>query len=59
MGFGLGHAMEIETRLDRMETALQPLGIGSIDTGVSVQRLPNLTRDGTSLGPGGCALQRR
>src|SRR5271169_3768099 len=59
MGFGLGHAMEIETRLDRMEAALQPLGIGPIDAGESIERLLNLARRGTGLGPGGCALQRR
>jgi hypothetical protein len=50
--------MEIETRLDRMVTALQPLGIGAIDAGVSVERLLNLARGWNGLVPGGRAWPR-
>ena len=38
MRLGLGHSMKIETRLDRVQTALQPLGIGAIDPGKSIER---------------------
>ena len=53
MGFGLGHAVKIEARLDRMEAALQPLGIGPVDSGETVQRRLNLFRGWIDLGPRG------
>ena len=35
---GLGHAVQIEPRLDRAAAALQPFGGGAIDPGEPVER---------------------
>ena len=37
MSLGLGHAVQIETGLDRMEATLQPFGIGPVDPSKMVQ----------------------
>src|SRR5271169_1907925 len=59
MGFGLGHTVEIETRVDRVEAALQPLGVGSVDTRKSVERLTSRTRSEDSRGLRYALLRRR
>src|SRR6516165_9944122 len=38
MRFGLGPSVQIETGLDRVEAALQPLGVGPVDPRKMVQR---------------------
>jgi len=38
MGFGLGHSVQVEARLDGMATPPQPFGIGSVDPGKVVER---------------------
>ena len=43
MRFGLGLSVQIETGLDRVDTALETLGIGPVDPGEMVEgRGPNL-----------------
>ena len=38
MRLGLGHSMKIEACLDPVHTALQPFGVGTIDTGKTIER---------------------
>ena len=40
MRFGLSAAVQVEPRLDRTQTALQPLGVGPVDAGKTLDRAP-------------------
>src|SRR5215469_18526056 len=37
MRLGLRHAVQVETRLDPVEAALQPLGVGAVDPGEAIK----------------------
>lgn len=37
MGLGLRHSMQIESCLDFVQTALQPLGVGAVDPGEAIE----------------------
>ena len=38
MSLGLRHSMQIESCLDCVQTALQPLGVGAVDPGEAIER---------------------
>ena len=60
MSLGLGHSVQIETCLDLVQAALQPLGICAVDPGKAIKSRRPVARQAWGVPrPGRSALRQR